>query len=155
MLLYDELTAGILAPSIASLISTSNDIAILELLYNKNIAIKSTLTSHDIRQYLMLYDLLLVIENGTSDACKIATRALDVFPVFDLSIPVILNKFSLILDGLIADTTLIPAFTITHKQDLIDMSIKYISRVDQLGITVTLTDIRKEIWNDDGTRKIV
>lgn len=100
------------------------------------------LTSHDIRQHLMLVDLLLPIEASTQPSCVAATRALEVFPVFDLSNPMIMAKFSAVLDGLVAEP-LIPDFTEEHKLTILGLA-TYPDPVAEM-------DVRKAIFNDDGS----
>ena len=100
------------------------------------------LTSHTIRQYLMLVDLLLPIESAVTPACQAATRALEVFPNFDLSDPMILGKFIQVLDGLVADT-LIPDFTETHKDSILALAV-----VDD---SVSEFEVRCAIFADDGS----
>lgn len=151
--LADEFSNGPLAAELAPLIAAGDDAAILDVLYRRDIPAKKTITAHDIQQYLMLYDLLLPIEASQAPSCVAASRALDIFPQFDLSNPVILNKFEQILDGLVAET-LIPDFTGQHKSDILSLGNALISRAEQLSIQPTLTDIRALIWNDDGSRKL-
>jgi hypothetical protein len=81
------------------------------------------LSAHDIRQYLMLVDLLLPIESSQQPSCVAAARALDVFPVFDLSNPLIAAKFSAVLDGLVAED-LIPDFTEINKQTILSLAVE-------------------------------
>lgn len=104
--------------------------------------VTGSVTAHDIRQYLMLVDLLLPIEAATTPACKAATRALDVFPVFDLSIPMIAGKFEQVLDGLVADE-LVPDFTDTNKATILSLA--------QVPAPVSEWDVRLAIINDDGS----
>ena len=151
--LQTELTSGPLAAELAPFVASGNEAAISEIMNRQDITVKGKLLTHDIRQYLMLVDLLLPIEAGLDPACKTASRALDIFPQFDLSNSMILAKFSAILDGLVADA-LTPAFTATTKATLLAMADRQISRAEQLGITISDLDIRKAIWNDNGTRAI-
>lgn len=99
------------------------------------------LTAHDIRQYLMLVDLLLSIESNNTPACKAATHALDVFPVFDLTNPMILGKFTQVMDELVADE-LVPDFTEEHKQTILSLAV--------IADPVSEFDVRKAIFADDG-----
>lgn len=140
-------------PELQPLIAEGNDGAILTVLNRRDIPAKGKVSAHDIQQYLMLYDLLLVIEASQTPSCLAAKRALEIFPTFDFSNPVILNKFEMILTGLEQDN-LIPAFTAQHKADLLAMGDILISRTDQIGFVPTLEQIRSEIWNDDGSRKL-
>lgn len=143
--LRNELTTDPLNLGYAAHITTGADGAIAELMNAPTQATKGALSAHDIRQYLMLHDLLLTIESGLSLACRAATRALDIFPVFELDKPEVLDKFTQILDGLIADT-LAPPFTLQHKTDLLAMGDTHISRAQQLfGSAVFHEDIAKAL----------
>lgn len=144
MNLLDELTTGPLSGELAPFISSGDDAAILAILTRKDIPAKKPVTAHDIRQYLMLVDLLLPIEASNADTCIATKRALEVFESFDLRNPVILAKFTQILDGLVAET-LIPDFTEQHKADILSLGDTMISRVGQLGITVTIQDIAQAL----------
>lgn len=144
MNLHDELTTGPLASELAPLIGAGNDSAILAVLNRKDIPAKKPVTAHGIRQYLMLVDLLLPIEASNATSCIATKRALEIFESFDLSNPVILAKFTQILDGLVAET-LIPDFTEQHKADILSLGDTLISRAEQLGITVTIQDIAQAL----------
>jgi hypothetical protein len=98
-------------------------------------------TAHDIRQYLMLVDLLLPIEASTSPTCKAATRALEIFPVFDLSNPMIAGKLGQVLDGLVADN-LVPDFTEEHKLTILSLA--------QHPDPVSEFEVRRAIYMDNG-----
>lgn len=153
MSLYDELTSGLLAQELAPLVVAGNDGAILDVLNRKDIQAKGKISAHDIQQYLMLKGLLLTIEAGQSDSCKAAKRCLELFKTIDLGNAEILATFSTVLTGLEMDN-LVPAFTAQHKADLLAMGDVLISRAEQVGINPTLEQIRSEIWNNDGSRKL-
>lgn len=144
MTLHDELTIGPLAAELAPLVADGNDGAILEVLNRKDIPAKGKVSAHDIQQYLMLHDLLLTIESSQTLSCIATKRALEIFPRFDLSNPIILAKFDQILTGLEQDT-LFPDFTTQHKADLLAMGDVLISRAEQLDITPTITDIAQAL----------
>ncbi len=154
MLLSNELVNGPLATEIAPFIASGNDGVIADILNRKDIVVSGVVSSHDIRMYLMLHDLLIPIESSQSVACQAAKRALEVFPTFDLSNATIFEKFNQILNGLRLDELLLPRFTLAHGAELIALADKKISRAEQLGMTITDLDIRREIWHDDGTRRL-
>ncbi len=133
MSLLDELTTGPLAAELAPHITAGADGVVAAILNRKDIAAKGSVSSHDIRQYLMLVDLLIAIEASPQPACVAAKRALEVFPIFDLSNPMILGKFTQVLDGLVAET-LIPDFTETHKAVILSLADTLISRAEQAGL---------------------
>jgi len=131
--LAEELTSGPLAAELAPHITAGADGVVAAIINRKDIAAKGTVASHDIRQYLMLVDLLIAIEASPQPACIAAKRALEVFPIFDLSNPMILGKFTQVLDGLVAET-LIPDFTETHKAVILSLADTLISRAEQAGL---------------------
>lgn len=142
--LTTELSSGPLAAELAPLIAAGNDGAIYEVLHRKDIPTKGRVTAHDIRQYLMLNDLLLPIEASTALSCVATKRALEVFPVLDLSVPAILAKFTQVLDGLVAET-LIPDFTEQHKAELLSLGDVLVSRADQLGGYISIESIAQAL----------
>ena len=103
------------------MIAAGDDEGIAQEINSRTIDVVGKVTAHDIRQYLMLVDLLLPIEESTSPSCKAAARALDIFPIFDLSNPMIEFKLGQVLDGLVADD-LIPDFTETHKLTILSFA---------------------------------
>jgi len=153
ILLY-ELTEGPLAAELAPLITMGDDAGIVTALNRKDIPSAGRITSHDIRQYLMLHDLLLAIEHSNTPTCIATKRALEVFPVFALDISYIYAKFVQVLDGLVAETQ-IPDFTAQHKTELLGLAATTVSRAEQLGIYVTNKDVINVIWNADGTRRLI
>ena len=134
-LTYEELTTGPLALEIAAFIEEGNDEAICESFNRKDITVHGGITTSTIRQYLMLNNFLLLIESGTSETCRIVARALELFPNFDLSQPIIFDKFSLILDALVGDDS-VAGFDELNKIALISEADKKISRAEQLGLVI-------------------
>ena len=154
MSLAEELTTGPLAAELAPHIAAGNDGAVAGILNRRDIPTKGKVTSHDIRQYLMLVDLLLAIEASSQLSCIAAKRALDVFPIFDLSNPMILGKFEQVLDGLVAEE-LIPDFTEVHKATILSLADTLVSRAEQVGLGyVSANNIAKAVRNDDGSSKL-
>jgi hypothetical protein len=133
MSLLEELTTGPLAAELAPHIATGADGVVAAILNRADIPAKGKVASHDIRQYLMLVDLLIAIEASPQPACVAAKRALEVFPIFDLSNPMILGKFTQVLDGLVAED-LIPDFTEVHKLTILSLADTLISRAEQAGL---------------------
>jgi len=131
--LAEELTSGTLAAELAPHIAAGADGVVAAILNRRDIPAKGSVSSHDIRQYLMLVDLLIAIEASPQPACIAAKRALEVFPIFDLSNPMILGKFTQVLDGLVAEA-LIPDFTETHKAVILSLADTLISQAEQAGL---------------------
>ena len=151
--LKSEIETGPLAETLAPLVVAGNDGGIADALNAKTIKVKGSVTTHDIRQYLMLCDLLIPIESTPTPTCIATKRAMEVFPVFDLSNPMILGKFTQILDGLVAEA-LIPDFNEVHKDTILGLADVKISRAEQVfGQTVTVTDVAMAVRNDDGSAK--
>lgn len=142
-----ELTTGPLAAEIAPFIAGRNYGAIAGILNRKDILVRAVLHSHDIKQYLSLIGLRLPIKDSIANSCREATLALEDFESFDLSNPMILAKFTAILDGLVSEI-LIPDFTETHKLTLLSMSDKLISRAEQVGVSATENSVMSDIdWS--------
>lgn len=135
-MLANELINGPLAAEIAPHIETGNDGAIAEILNRRDMTVKGRISAHDIKRYLTLYDLRLPIKKGASAACEAVSLALDEFLEFDLSEPVILAKFTAMLDALVADSTLSPVFSSRHKADLLALADVKTSRAEQLNVLV-------------------
>lgn len=142
--LSDELTLGPLAEELAPLISAGNVGGILTILARKDIPAKGTVTAHDIRAYLFAYGFWNAIKHGSSVACEDTMDALTIFDSFDLSNPVYLARLTQILDSLVVEP-LVPDFAENHKADILAMGDTYISRLDQLGLTLTISDIAGEL----------
>lgn len=128
---YDILRSELQLSTYAGL----SDEAVAGLLNAKTINAKQAIHALDIQKYLMLNDLLLVIENGTSSLALAATRALEIFDSFDTADSQVSAKFMAILDGLVADTT-IPGFTEADKTAILAMGDTTISRATELGLPV-------------------
>lgn len=152
--LLNEITNGPLATELSSALAAGDDVTIYNALTRKDIDSPGEITSHDVRQYLMLNDLLQTIEVSDTAVCKAATRALEIFPVFKLTIPEVLTKFTAILDGLVNEP-LVPAFTATHKAELLALASTKVSRAQQLGISITNKNIIDALYNADGTRRVL
>jgi hypothetical protein len=154
--LVDEMTTGPLAAELAPFI-TNGDVASIEsiiaILNRRDIPIHTTLLAHDVRKYLHLMGLLIPIEESSAMSCKDAAKALQIFPIFDLSNQLIYNRFVQVLDGLVIET-LIPDFTETDKAVILGMATVNTSRAEIINIVVDYTKVHDEIWNSDGTRKL-
>lgn len=141
MLLLTEIQNGPLAAELLPYVQEGNHTAIANIFNRKDITADGKVSAHDIQQYLMLMDLLLPIETSSADSCKVATRALTLFPTFDTSNPLIKAKLIQVLSGLVAET-LIPDFTEDHKTVILSLALINISRAEQLGIyPVTHSDV--------------
>lgn len=96
----------------------------------QTIASKTTVAAHDIRKYLMLVDKLLPIEASSLNSAVAATRALEIFPTFDLAESAVETKLIAVLDALITDG-LIDG---TDKSAILALGDKLISRATELGL---------------------
>jgi hypothetical protein len=91
---------------------------------------KQAISAHDIRKYLMLVDKLLPIEASALESARAATRALDIFPLFDISEMAVETKLIAVLDDLITDN-LIDA---TDKTNILSLGATVTSRAQLLGL---------------------
>lgn len=145
MTLHDEFTTGPLAAELAPLIAEGNDGAILAVLNRQDIPAKGKVSAHDIREYLMVENLLwMAIKDSPTLACRATVEALAMFETFDLSNSKRLAMFTQVLDMLVQDN-LVPAFTEQNKLDLLAMGDVLISRAEQAGINPTIQDIAQAL----------
>lgn len=100
------------------------------MLNTSNIAMKQSIASHDIRKYLMLVDKLLPIESSALDSAKSATRALEIFPTFDMTETSVETKLIAVLDALIVDSLL----STEDKTFILSLGDKLISKAEELGL---------------------
>lgn len=151
----DELTTGPLADEIAPYIVAGDSDAIAAILNRKDITVPGNLSVHSVKQYISLLGLRLPILESTALSCKEFNAALEDFKEsgFDLFNPIIYAKIVQVLDALVSET-LIPEFTEEHKLTLLSLGNKLVSRAEQAGLNVTELDVRKEIWADNGARKL-
>jgi len=110
--------------------SEMNDEEIATTLNTVNITVKQSISAHDIKKYLMLMDKLLPIESSTLDSAKSATRALEIFPLFDISDSLVETKLISVLDALIADSLL----STEDKTSILSLGDKLISKAEELGL---------------------
>ena len=141
--LRDELLNGTLKTEIGIYVVKGNDGDIYNIINRKDITVKGILTSVAIRRYLLLNNLLLKVESGISDACKLMSRMLDVFVDFNLSNSDELTQFTSVLDELVMDKEL--GFIEKNKEDILLLGNIKISRAEQLGISVNITDIAQAL----------
>lgn len=143
-LLYDELTTGPLAAEIAPYIQQGSDGLILEALERRDIPSKGDLETSKIKAYLFALGFWNTIKHSSSLACEEAIDALTLFQTFELSNPVYLYRLTQVLDALVAEP-LLPDFAEENKQAILSMGDILISRVDQLGIRVSIYDIAQAL----------
>jgi hypothetical protein len=167
--LSDELTTGPLAAELAPLITAGEDGSILAVLNRKDIPGKVPIISHAIKAFFSAYGFRIPIMDSASLACRETTVNLSDFDSFDMRNPLYEAKLTSILQGLV-DEPLIPDFMQEHMDYVLSLGDALKSRVeiinDGLEITalvnktkfvpfnITIADIRAEIWNDDGSRKL-
>jgi hypothetical protein len=154
--LQTELTEGPLVAELAPLIAEADDVGILAVLNRVDIVVPGNLRVHDVKQYLSLISLRLPILDSSVQSFREFNLALEDFDVggFDLFTPMILGKITQVLDDMVSDGS-IKEFTKEIKLTLLSLGNKTISRAEQIGLSISEIDIRMELWNDDGTRKLV
>lgn len=140
MTLLDELTTGPLAQEIAPFLALSQDSKILEILNRKDIVSNGKVYTSDIKAFLFAAGFWNTIKHGSSMACEEAIDALTLFQEFHLDNPIYLSRLTQVLDALVLEP-LIPDFTEEHKTIILSLGITLISRLDQIGLSVTENDI--------------
>ncbi len=138
--LIEELTIGPLAIEIAPYLAQGNDGEIFSILTRKDRQRLGRITSHDIKQYFSLIGLRIPIMESLAISCKEVTLALDDFPVFDLTLPLVQAKFIALLDSLVEEA-LIPDFTLENKLTLLALATETVSRVEELALPISIQQI--------------
>jgi len=110
--------------------SVLSDTEVTAALNAESITVKTSVSAHDIRKYLMLVDKLLSIEASSLNSAKAATRSLEIFSSFDLTESAVEAKLTAVLDALITDG-LIDG---TDKSTILALGDKLISRATELGL---------------------
>ena len=154
--LRDELINGPLAAQIAPLLVSADDVSIAAILNNKNIPVVGTINVNEFAIWAAATGMRAAIQaqadNALSPLRSIALTLLDLLQgnlhpeSLNLGLPgnvAMLNAW--VNAGLLSQE---------NHDNLIALATNQISRAQQLGISITDVDIRREIWNDDGTRKL-
>lgn len=150
--LKDEMLTGPLSPEIEPFLAAGDDASISGILNRADIPALGIVKSNDISAYLALCGLLLQITESKTTACKSAVLSLGTFDELDYSNPEVYSLLSETIDDLVKDVLLIPRFTEENKAYILAMGNKFISRCQEIDISATPIDVRREIWADDGTR---
>lgn len=93
---------------------------IVSALNAKIIASKRPINTSDIKKYLILNSLWLAIKTSSNPVAVITIDALNLFDEFNVQESSVNIKLGQMMDGLIA-ANLTPAFTATHKSQLLSM----------------------------------
>ncbi len=142
--LQQEILSGALALELAAFVESGDDGSILATLSRRDIAGKAPIPASQIKKYFSLRGLRIPIKEGTSLPCREATVALEDFESFDINDPYISAKLNDVLDGLI-DDVLIPDFTPQDKAVVLSFGSAYISRLEQLGWNISITEIAQAL----------
>lgn len=155
MPLYDELTTGPLAAEIAAHIASGDVGAIYAALHRRDIASYGAISTNEFVIWAAANGQRAVIEDTANDTAS---------PL--RSVAIALQDFvrGNLLQGLDfgRPETLAMAqawqasgkMTQAQHDELLSLAATTISRAEQAGLNITETDIKREIWNDDGTRKL-
>lgn len=156
MTLYDELTTGPLAAEIAPHLPTGNDGAIVGILNRKDIPAYGWITAADLSTWCALHNeeylnIESLASNNQSPFYAAAKMLLNC-----LSGAIGENAINLAAPEVMALVNSWPFVDQTGaaKAALLAKGQKLVSRAEQLGIRVSDTDVRREIWNDNGSRKL-
>lgn len=155
MTLYDELTTGPLATELAEHIASGNDTAIAEILNRKDIDFIDSITIDEFSIWAAKTGMRAIIQdhadNINSPLRSIALTLIDFLvkprdTIIRFNLPANMEMLNAwVTAGILKDT---------YKNDLLKLSTKQISRAEQLNLVVSLEAIRREIWNDNGTRRL-
>lgn len=103
---------------------------IVAALNAKTIASKHPISTRDIKKYLILNSLWLAIKGSNNPVAVVTIDALNSFDEFNVQESSVNIMLGQIMDGLIA-ANLTPAFTTTHKSQILSMGDVMVSWADQ------------------------
>lgn len=103
---------------------------IVSALNAKTIASKHPISTRDIKKYLILNSLWLAIKGSTNPVAIVTIDAMNLFDEFNVQETNVNAMLSQMMDGLIA-ANLTPAFTTTHKSQILSMGDVMVSWADQ------------------------
>lgn len=103
---------------------------IVAALNAKTIASKHPISTRDIKKYLILNSLWLAIKGSTNPVAIVTIDTLNLFDEFNVQETNVNAMLSQMMDGLIA-ANLTPAFTTTHKSQMLSMGDVMVSWADQ------------------------
>ena len=103
---------------------------IVSALNAKTIASKHPISTRDIKKYLILNSLWLAIKGSTNPVAIVTIDALNLFDEFNVQETNVNAMLQQMMDGLIA-ANLTPAFTTTHKSQILSMGDVMVSWADQ------------------------
>lgn len=156
MTLLYELTQGSLAAEIAPYIASADDETISAILNRKDIPVYGVISGNTFSIWAASNNLRATIEDVSLTVGhplrSIALTLLDLIkgnlsPVsLDFSNPINVTMMNYWIDY--------HTITIAQRDELLAKSIRLISKAEEAGIAATALDIRREIWSDDGSRKL-
>lgn len=154
-LLY-EMTQGTLAPEIAPYVITADDLAIEVVLNREDIPVYSTVSGNILSMWAASNGSRATIEDISLIAGhplrSIALTLLDLIKG-NLS-PVSLDFSNPLNVAMLGMWVTEEVITDGQQQELLKLSTRLISKATEAGISATALDIRKELWNEDGSRKL-
>ena len=153
MTLLYELTQGSLAAEITPHLITADDVAIETILNRIDIPVYGLVAISDFMKWTGSSGLRAVIDDVSIDKTSpLRSIALILKDAIGTKTPIDLS--SPINQVMMAAWVTVGAITEYQQQELFNLSTRLISKAEEAGIDVTALDIRREIWNDDGSRKL-
>ena len=149
--LLDELTAGPLAAELAQHVAAGDSGAIFAILHRKDINAPGFINRDKFNTWAVIYDERSNIEDHANNpASPVRSAALALRDVLQGGS----DGLHLEYPEIMALVEVWPYRDPAAKVELIARATVKVSRGDQLDLPVTELDIRKLLWNDDGTRGI-
>ena len=114
--------------------SAMNDAQAANAVNSVNIKTKVGISTHDMQQYLVLVDKLILIEASPAPLAVEAVRVMELFQSLDISDSTIEAKTVSIVDGLIVAGLLDES----DKAYILGLGNKTISRAEELGLSAVI-----------------
>ena len=156
MTLLYELTQGSLSAEIAPYLVNADDSAIEAILNRKDIPVYGTISGNSFSIWSASNGLRATIDDvATTPLHPLRSIALTLQDLIQGNLSPVSLDFSNPMNVTMLDYWVAyHAITLAQRDELLALSTKLISKAEQAGINATALDIRREIWNDDGSRKL-
>jgi hypothetical protein len=146
MSLLDELQTGPLAAELAPFIASGDDGAIHAVLHRKDIAVNGTVAVNDFAIWAASTGLRAAIQDHAANAeSPLRSIALTLLDLLQGNLAPALDFGNATNVALLSAWVTAGALTTQQRDELLALSAKSISRAEQAGLTVTVTDIAQAL----------
>ena len=153
--LYAELTTGPLAAELVPFVSIADEEVIYTILHRKDIPVYGSVDVGEFVSWSAQNGMLAHIEDHAANtASPLRSIAIALKKWMERSGQLDLNLSKAAHQAMLQAWVVAGELTEQQRDALYVIAEKLISRAEQVAIPASIMDIRKELWNDDGTRRL-